>query len=118
MPSRDLGGPAKPMPPPATKQTAPKKSCCGQTEHQPTMPSLPAMAWNLATASVELAADIVGRGPAGALVSQEEYVRRLTICDACDQRTNNRCAKCGCLLSIKARWRAFGCPLEKWGAVR
>ena len=50
-------------------------------------------------------------------VSKQEYEARLKICDACDQRRGNRCLVCGCRLSLKARGRAFQCPLGKWPAV-
>ncbi len=46
--------------------------------------------------------------------SAEAYRQRLEICDGCDQRRGNRCMKCGCRLSLKARGRAFQCPLGKW----
>lgn len=50
-------------------------------------------------------------------VDRTEYARRLSICDACEQRRGSRCLKCGCGLPLKARGRAFRCPLEKWARV-
>jgi hypothetical protein len=74
-------------------------------------PSLPRQAWNLASALADFAAD------GFRTVDTETYRTRLTVCDTCDQRHGNRCRKCGCRLSVKARGRAFRCPLDKWPAV-
>jgi hypothetical protein len=71
-------------------------------------PSLPRQAWNLARALADFVADGCHT------VSEEQYRRRLEICDVCDQRRDNRCMKCGCRLSLKARGRAFRCPEDKW----
>ena len=71
-------------------------------------PSLPRQAWNLARALTDFVADGCHA------VSHEEYRQRLEICDSCPQRRGNRCRQCGCRLSLKARGRAFQCPLEKW----
>lgn len=64
--------------------------------------------WSLATALKDFVADGL------ATVTAEQYEERLKICDGCDQRNGNWCAKCGCSLSVKARGRAFQCPLDKW----
>lgn len=71
-------------------------------------PPLLRQAWNLAAALAGFVAD------GCQTVSAEEYGQRLEICDACDQRRDNRCMKCGCRLSLKARGRAFQCPEGKW----
>ena len=74
-------------------------------------PSLARQAWNLAQALADFAADGCHT------VAEDEYRRRLETCDACDHRRANRCLKCGCRLSLKARGRAFKCPEGKWPAV-
>ena len=74
-------------------------------------PSLLQQAWNLAGSLADFIAD------GCKTVTANEYRQRLEICDSCDQRRDNRCTKCGCRLSLKARGRAFKCPLEKWPAV-
>ena len=74
----------------------------------PQPPSLPRQAWNLARALAGFVAD------GCKTVTEEQYRRRLEICDGCDQRRGNRCTKCGCRLSLKARGRAFRCPSDKW----
>ena len=68
-------------------------------------------AWNVSAAVVAFVADGLKT------VSAHQYRQRLDICDCCPQRQGNRCAQCGCWLSLKARGRAFQCPLEKWPPV-
>ncbi len=72
------------------------------------MPPLARQAWNL----IRSLADFVADGCT--TVDAEQYRRRLEICDTCERREGNRCAVCGCRLSLKARGRAFRCPLGKW----
>jgi len=76
-----------------------------------TMPPLRRQAWTLARSLADFVADGLKT------VTAEQYHERLTICDACPDRRANRCLKCGCRLSLKARGRAFKCPAEKWPAV-
>lgn len=74
-------------------------------------PPLHRQAWNLARSLADFVAD------GCTTVSDEEYRQRLEVCDTCDQRRGNRCLKCGCRLALKARGRAFQCPLGKWPTV-
>lgn len=67
--------------------------------------------WNL----LKSLRDFVGDGCR--TLSLEDYQARLMICTHCDQRERNTCAICGCYLSLKARGRAFRCPLDKWPKV-
>ncbi|MCB9939633.1 MAG: hypothetical protein H6823_15430 [Planctomycetaceae bacterium] len=71
-------------------------------------PSLPRQVWNLAQSLASFVAD------GCKTVTPQQYQARLEVCDTCDQRKGNRCMKCGCQLSLKARGRAFRCPLAKW----
>ena len=41
---------------------------------------------------------------------------RLDVCATCDQRTDSRCAVCGCFVEVKASWQTQDCPLAKWPA--
>jgi hypothetical protein len=66
------------------------------------------MAWNITSSLAAFVTD------GAKLVDKEMYAARLEVCDACDQRSGNRCGSCGCLLSLKASGRAFDCPLGKW----
>lgn len=74
-------------------------------------PSLFQKAWNLAQSITEFVAD------GCETVSGEEYAQRLQVCEDCPERQDNRCNTCGCWLSVKARGRAFSCPLGKWAAA-
>jgi hypothetical protein len=75
---------------------------------RPQPPPLLHRVWNFARA---VATHVAG----GRLsVSLEEYTARLSVCETCPDRSENLCLKCGCYLSIKARWRAMQCPLDKW----
>ena len=74
-------------------------------------PGLARQAWNLASSLASFVAD------GCQTVTEQEYKTRLEICDACDQRRGNRCLKCGCRLTLKARGRAFQGPLKKWPDV-
>jgi len=48
-------------------------------------------------------------------LTPEQVATRLAICGSCDQlRSNRTCAKCGCFVDAKARFRSQGCPLRKW----
>ena len=47
-------------------------------------------------------------------VDRETLERRLEVCSLCEQRTEDRCAACGCYLAEKASWRSSECPLGKW----
>jgi hypothetical protein len=68
-------------------------------------------AWNLARALADFLAD------GCQTLTEEQYRRRLEICDTCDRRRGNRCLVCGCRLALKARGRAFQCPLSQWPEV-
>ena len=65
-------------------------------------------AWNLARAITDFAAD------GFKTLSEIDYRQRLETCDPCDRRRGNQCLECGCYLRLKARGRAFDCPLGKW----
>lgn len=72
------------------------------------MPSMPRRAWNFSKALASFVAD------GCKTVEKEEYRRRLTICSGCDRRSGGGCKKCGCNLALKAKGRAWKCPLGKW----
>lgn len=49
-------------------------------------------------------------------VDRGEYDRRMGICLECEfmDKVRNRCAKCGCRLSIKPWGSRESCPIGKW----
>lgn len=75
---------------------------------QPRMPGAAQRVWNLAKSLSSFVAD------GCTTVSKTVYQERLEICETCQERIGNRCRKCGCKLSLKARGRAFQCPLGRW----
>jgi hypothetical protein len=52
------------------------------------------------------------------IVEQEEYERRLNICNSCEHIQGNKCGKCGCTMSVKCKWGTAACPIKKWEAVK
>lgn len=78
------------------------------TENSTAAPSLPRRAWNLTKALLDFVAD------GARTVDQTTYEKRLTVCDGCEERQGNSCRQCGCRLGLKARGRAFQCPLGRW----
>ena len=73
-----------------------------------TYPSMLKRSWNVAAALAAFVAD------GGRVLSESHSRERLETCDVCDRRQGNHCGECGCRLSIKARGRAFACPIGKW----
>jgi hypothetical protein len=49
-------------------------------------------------------------------VSNEVYEKRLSECDNCVYREENRClhSSCGCTLTHKAKWNSEKCPIGRW----
>ena len=72
------------------------------------MPPIHRQAWNLATSLAAFVSDGLR------FVDADEYAARLAACEACDRRRGRRCLECGCRIDMKARGRAFRCPLGKW----
>jgi hypothetical protein len=51
-------------------------------------------------------------------LTADQLAARLAVCGSCDQlRSNRTCAKCGCFVDAKARFRSQTCPLRKWPAM-
>lgn len=75
----------------------------------PSLPSVARQAVNLAIAA--LSQVHLGRRVA----TEVEIAERRAACEACPQRTSaNRCAACGCFLSVKQRWASAKCPEARW----
>jgi Family of unknown function (DUF6171) len=72
-------------------------------------PTLVQQVWSLSSSIASFVTDGMR------LVDKGEYVERIAICDDCEFRIGNRCAKCGCNLTLKASAKVFECPMSKWG---
>ena len=109
-------GPAAPVQLPFTSGTSPiplyptgERGDAEPAEPVPAVfPSLPTQAANLFQSVVAF----IGDGCA--VVDDAEYRRRLETCRTCDRRAGRRCTACGCWITVKARGRAFTCPLARW----
>lgn len=76
------------------------------------LPSLPTQLKDLA---ITMAASIAHLTKTGELAATPETVKaRISVCQACDQFTGERCRKCGCFVHAKAALAASFCPLTKW----
>ena len=83
-----------------------EQGCDRKEDH---LPSKLRQAKNLLTATVEH----VAHGMKS--VSDEEYARRLGICDECPELLKGRrCVKCGCFMEVKAKWETSNCSINKW----
>ena len=49
-------------------------------------------------------------------ISDEEFSKRIHSCKSCEfyVEKTNRCSKCGCFLSLKAKMKTQKCPIGKW----
>lgn len=77
-------------------------------QDKPKLPGKITMAANFAKAVTSHVAD------GGKKVDATALEARLEICTLCGQRSDDRCAVCGCFLAEKAAWRSSDCPLGKW----
>ncbi len=81
---------------------------------QPAPPGLLKRAGSLAKAIGSETKAIVQRQPN---LTAKQVAARLAVCASCDQlRPNRTCARCGCFVDAKARFRSQDCPLRKWPA--
>lgn len=95
------------LPPP----TKPPMNCPFCIINQAGELSLAKKAWNLTTAVASFVAD------GFKTVDSTAYQNRLEICESCDRRKGWVCLECGCKIEIKARGRAWDCPLKQWPTV-
>lgn len=81
---------------------------------QPAAPGLLKRAGSLAKAIGSETKAMVQGQPT---LTAQQVAERLAACRSCDQlRSNRTCAKCGCFVDAKARFRSQTCPLRKWPA--
>jgi len=48
------------------------------------------------------------------LATKEKIKERESICKGCDFYEDNKCMKCGCVMSNKIKLQVSHCPLDKW----
>ena len=79
----------------------------------PPMPSVAQMMENLKDDLVQIGKGIL----AGAPLFTEQQIKeeRIATCKVCPNYTaNGHCAKCGCVISVKAMLGAMKCPESRW----
>ena len=87
-----------------------RKEGCGKARKAREGPPLHTQAVSFVMAMGKLAAD------GFRLADEEEFKRRVAICESCgrfNSRTG-RCRECGCYGKIKAKGRIWECPEGKW----
>lgn len=52
--------------------------------------------------------------PAKVRTSDEEYARRIAICEACEKLSGPTCMGCGCYVELRALRKDSHCPYKKW----
>lgn len=95
-----------------TLTTIPSEVHDRQVAQRQSIPNIARRAWSLANSVSDFIAD------GCRTLTPSEFEARLAICDACEFRKGNSCTKCGCKLSLKARGRAFSCPIGKWPEIK
>jgi hypothetical protein len=82
--------------------------------NQPAPPGLLKRAGSLAKAIGSETKAMVQGQPT---LTAQQVAARLAVCVSCNQlRSNRTCARCGCFVDAKARFRSQTCPLRKWPA--
>jgi hypothetical protein len=80
----------------------------GAPSEKPEFPSLGKQAVNFGVAAGK---HLLNKGKR---VSEDDYAKRLEICNRCEHHWEGRCAKCGCFLGRKAWWESEDCPEGLW----
>lgn len=52
--------------------------------------------------------------PAKVRTSEEEFARRIGICEACEKLSGPTCMGCGCYVELRALRKDSHCPYKKW----
>ena len=47
-------------------------------------------------------------------VTEEEYERRLSVCQQCEKLLAGTCGACGCYVELRAVAKVSHCPKKKW----
>jgi hypothetical protein len=70
------------------------------------------MAKNLAFSFVNVVGEAFRTGKL--VATKEEIKNRMSICETCPYKVENRCSECGCFLTYKVGLNAEKCPKGKW----
>ncbi len=57
--------------------------------------------------------EMIGLIPPEQRVGEEEYRRRLAVCESCEALNAGICGKCGCYAELRAAKKRLGCPHER-----
>jgi uncharacterized paraquat-inducible protein A len=81
---------------------------------QPQMPSIGAMASNLARSVANNVQSVAAGNPLR--LNDDAATQRLNICKGCEffNSAEQRCTKCGCFMAVKTYLKAERCPVGKW----
>lgn len=104
---------------------------CGTKNYKPTSekstkkaatPGSPAKPPGLFNQIKSFGKALVGHAASGfKKVSEEEYNRRISICESCEHyiKEEERCDVCRCKMTVKCNWSSSSCPLKppKWSPV-
>jgi hypothetical protein len=103
--------PAAALPAPRSELSAVRAEPVTPAAERADQPAFPPLTTQVASL-FQSAVAFVGDGLA--IVDDAEFRRRLDVCRSCDRRAGKRCTACGCWIGLKARGRAFTCPLGLW----
>lgn len=48
---------------------------------------------------------------------EEEYKRRLSVCEKCEKLVSGTCLACGCYVELRAAFKKGSCPRKMWKTV-
>lgn len=90
---------------------------CNDTDPPRELPSLTDMAKGFLGSAKDVLSGIV-HGE-GALVTEEVYVTRMSLCNVCEffRKDDKRCTQCGCFMEAKTRLKKTYCPVHKWDVM-
>lgn len=61
--------------------------------------------------------ELIAALPEEEKAAEQEYRRRLALCEGCDKLQNGMCLSCGCFVQVRAAKKRESCPWERWKAA-